>query len=269
LLRNDLELRTPPGVLGRIVAQTLSDVAQRAEAAPRATLEAELRTDDVRDFVAALRAPGLSLIAEFKPRSPSRGDIRPGASPEFIAGLYAPYASAISVLCDRPFFGGHHDNLQRVRAVAPAPALCKDFIVTEYQVIEARAAGADALLLMASLLPPASLERLLALARSVGLSALVEVHDAQELREVLDTDARIVGVNSRDLKTLEIDLDHMLRLLDTVPGDRVRVGESGLKTAADLARLKPRADAALIGTRLMGAPDPTAAIQALGFEPCR
>ncbi|MCA9546846.1 MAG: bifunctional indole-3-glycerol-phosphate synthase TrpC/phosphoribosylanthranilate isomerase TrpF, partial [Myxococcales bacterium] len=141
--------------------------------------------------------------------------------------------------------------------------------VTEYQIREAAEAGADAVLLMACLLTPGSLARLLRLARTVGLDALVETHDDGELAEALDAGADVVGVNSRDLRTLAIDLPAMHRRLDRVPCDRVRVAESGLLTAADVAAVRDRADAALIGTSIMRAHDPAAAIQALGFRPCR
>lgn len=261
-----LELKAPPGVLGGIVERTLADVAERRQTLPRARLEAMVCTADApRPFADALRAPGLSLIAEYKPRSPSRGAIRPGVTPEDIAPAYRPHAAAVSVLIDWPFFGGSYAALRRMRKAITAPVIAKGFFVTPYQVVEARAMGADAILLMASLLPPKTLAAMASLAAELGLGTLVETHDEAELAEALASDAAVVGVNSRDLTTLEIDLDGACRLLEKVPADRVRVAESGLLTAADIERVRPLADAVLIGTALMRADDPAAQIAALGL----
>ncbi len=262
-----IRLKEPPGVLGAIVARTLEDLPARQSRSLSA------RAGEVRDFAAALSGPSESrgapaLIAEFKPRSPSRGDIRPGASVEDLAALYAPYASAMSVLTDAPYFGGGLDLIARARAHTPVPVLRKDFIVTRFQVEEAHAIGADALLLMASLLTPASLTELLDLTRSLGLEALVEVHDEAELGEALEAGALVVGVNSRDLKTLKIDLPRAHGLLSLVPSDRVVVAESGLSSRADLDALPANVHAVLIGTAFMSAPDPAAAIRAMGFCAC-
>jgi indole-3-glycerol phosphate synthase / phosphoribosylanthranilate isomerase len=256
------------GVLDRIVARTRRDVAVRAERIPRAALEDRIEGTP-RDFRGALAAPGLGLIAEFKPRSPSRGDLRPDAVPEEFAAAYRPYAAAISVLCDEPFFGGSREALGRIRAASGLPVLCKDFLVTPYQLIEARAAGADAVLLMVVLLDDAELRELRALARSLGMATLVEVHDATERARALDAGADIVGVNSRDLRTLDVDLARIEELADGLPAGVVRIGESGLHDRDDVARVAPLVDAVLIGTALMTSPDPAAAIEALGFAPCR
>ena len=259
------------GVVHAIAARTRADVEQRRAAAPEPDLRARIAdAPAVRDFAAALRAPGLRLIAEFKPRSPSRGAIRPGATPEAVARHYQPYAAAVSVLTDGPHFGGSHALLARMREAMHAPILNKDFIQTEYQVLEARAAGADALLLMASLLDDAGLRRLLEATRALGMEALVEVHDRPELDRVLRTDAKVVGVNARDLRTLAIDPSAAAALLADVPADRVAVAESGVTTRADADALRAgRADAVLIGSALMAAPDPSDAIRALGFVRCR
>jgi len=261
-------------VLGRIADRTSADVADRR--ARVSVGELERATDDApRDFRAALLGPTgrseaghTSLIAEFKPRSPSRGEIRPGASPETIAAAYQPYAAAISVLCDRPFFGGGHDLLARVRRVTTRPVLCKDFILDPYQVIEAWAYGADAVLLMVSLLEPEALSTLLELSRTLGMAALVETHDAHEVAVAMDVGADIIGVNSRDLRTLEIDLSIIPDLCAAVGEGCVKVAESGLLTAADVDFVRPHVDAALIGSALMAAPDPAAQIHALGFGRC-
>lgn len=253
-------LKDPPGVLGTIVERTLRDLD------PRAIAALPPRRAAVRPFAAALSGPGLALIAEYKPRSPSRGAIRPDATPEAIARSYRPHAAAISCLVDGPHFGGSYAALRRVRAAAHQPVLAKGFFVSEIQVREAHRMGADAILLMASLLPPVSLKRLLALATDLGLGALVEVHDPIELAEALSTDAAVIGVNSRDLTTLGIDLDRARRLLADVPSDRIRVAESGLDTPAAVDGVRSLADGVLVGTALMKAPDPARAIVDLGLS---
>lgn len=255
-------------VLERICARTRIDLDARKAATPLAALQAR-PVDPPLDAVAALSAPGLSLIAEYKPRSPSKGPIRPDAQPEDIARCYAPYAAAMSVLCDGPFFGGGYPLLARVRATVDFPLLAKDFVIDPYQIHEARAHGADLVLLMCSVLPKAQLADLLGLTRSLGMAALVETHDDAELQVALDVGARIIGVNSRDLRTLAIDLDQARDRLTRVPADRVRVAESGLTSREAVDSMRPHADAALIGSHLMGAPDPTAAIEALGFQAIR
>jgi len=256
------------GVLERIVARTRRDLQERKSRLPLAQLEARLELD-ARDFHGALAAEGLGLIAEFKPRSPSRGDLRPGARPEEIARCYAPYAAAISVLCDEPFFGGSRQALGQIRAASGVPVLCKDFLVDPYQVVEARVAGADAVLLMAALLQDDELSALLGLARELGMSALVEAHDAEERDRALQAGARIVGINSRDLRTLEVDIARIEALVEGIPPGVVRVGESGLHEPADIARMEGRVDAVLMGTELMLANDPAARIEQLGWTPCR
>ncbi len=252
--------RDIPGVLGKIVNSTLARLPE---------LEPERRAPppepSSRDLAAALSREGLGLIAELKRRSPSQGAIREGSDPVEIARIYARHATAISVLTDAPFFGGSLETLAAVRRAVGVPLLMKDFVVSELQIHAGRRAGADAVLLMASLLPPDSIEILLAAARGLGMEALVEVHDAGELAEVLGTSARIVGINNRDLTTLEIDLDNFDRLLPSIPPDRIVVAESGVETRADVERLRGRAHAVLIGTTLMRAFDIEAAIEALSW----
>ena len=198
-------------VLERIVARTRADLAGRRARRPLADIERDLRPSP-RDFAGALglgapRDGRPNLIAELKLRSPSRGDLRPGATAASIVPLYAPYASAISVLCDVPFFGGGFDVLAAARALTDVPLLCKDFIVDRYQIAEGREAGADGVLLMASVLDDRDLGALLAYARSLGMEALVETHDDDEMARARDAGAVVIGVNSRDLRTLEIDFD--------------------------------------------------------------
>ncbi|MCB9506335.1 MAG: indole-3-glycerol-phosphate synthase [Myxococcales bacterium] len=259
---------TAPNVLDRIVARTRVDVEVRCAALPLARVEATLAPTS-RDFAGALRSrpAGPRLIAEFKPRSPSRGVLRSREEVRTVVGAYARYAGAISVLCDRPFFDGGYDLLSAARATVETPLLAKDFVVGEYQIAEARAAGADAVLLMVSVLGSSGVPPLLAYARSLGMAALVETHDDDELAVALDAGADVIGVNSRDLRTLEIDEGNMLRRLDRLPAGVVRVAESGVSTAGAVGRLASLADAVLIGTALVAEADTGAAIEALGFRP--
>lgn len=252
-----MNVRRPPGVLGSIVERTVSGISDLPAPGTRP------RTLALRDFEGALARPGLSLIAEVKPRSPSAGALR-AVDPEAIAAAYAPHASAVSVLVDGPSFGGSFELLRAIRERVPCPVLAKGFIVHEHQIRLAHAAGADAVLLMAAVLPPSRLVELLGHARSLGLSALVEAHDEAELAEVLATDAPVVGVNSRDLATLAIDLDTAIERLGRIEG-RVRVAESGLLDATSVDAVRPVADAVLIGTAFMRADDPERAIADLGL----
>jgi indole-3-glycerol phosphate synthase / phosphoribosylanthranilate isomerase len=244
-----------PGVLGKILRSKLSTLPEYGDDP----------TPSERDFLASLSKPHLGLIAEIKRRSPSKGAIREGADPVEIAKIYARHAQAISVLTDEPFFGGSLGVLEQVRAAVDVPLLMKDFIVSEAQVRAGRRAGADAVLLMSSLLPPDSIEELLEVARALKMEALVEVHDRAELDEVLGTSARIIGVNNRDLATLAIDLDNFARLAPHFPSDRLTVCESGIETRADVDRVRELADAVLIGTTFMSAPDIEAKIVELSW----
>ena len=255
-------------VLDKIVAQTRIDVAARAAALPLATLEATL-APSLRSFADALRSDrvGVRLLAEFKPRSPARGVLREGAQIADVVPVYARYAAGISVLCDAPFFGGGYGMLREARALVDTPLLAKDFVVGRYQIAEARAAGADAVLLIAALLDDPTMTELLAYARDLGMEPLLETHDDDEQARALDAGALVVGVNSRDLRTMAIDLRAMRRRLAMVPRDRVVVAESGTETAADIDALCGVADAALIGSALMTAADIGGAIEALGFSP--
>lgn len=255
-------------VLDEIVAQTRVDLeARRARVPMDALVERAVRS--TRDFAGALKGPELSLIAELKPRSPSKGSIRPGARPRDIATFYEPFASAVSVLCDVPFFGGGYDLLAEMRALTDRPLLAKDFVVDAYQVYEARVHGADSVLLMASVLPEREVHRLLELARSLGMEPLVETHDDAELQIALRAGAKVIGVNSRDLRTLRIDLEQAKARLARVPDSCVRVAESGLSCRDDVEAIRGLADAALIGSALMSAPNPAARIEELGFRPHR
>jgi len=216
-------------------------------------------------FVGALRRRHVALIAEVKRRSPSAGVIRGDLDSATHAAAYAEAgAAAISVLTDGPFFGGSIGDLERVAERVPVPVLRKDFILDEAQVIEARAAGAAAILLIVRAVTPVRLRELLAVTRHAGLDALVEIHTAGELEIALAAGAPAIGVNSRDLDTFRIDVDAAWRLVERVPRDRIAVAESGMATVEDVARAAAAgADAVLIGTALSAADDPAASVRAL------
>jgi indole-3-glycerol phosphate synthase/phosphoribosylanthranilate isomerase len=254
-------------ILARIVAQTRADLAERrSRVAPeRVEAAARARGDAGYAFRRALEAPGLGLIAEYKPRSPSRGVIREGVVPSDVIPHYDGCAAAISVLCDAPFFGGGMHLLDEVGALTARPLLCKDFVVDAYQVHEARARGAAAVLLMASVLDDGALAALLGEVDTFGMDALVEVHDDAELDRVLALPAPIVGVNSRNLRTMDIDHAPMFALLARIPTDRVRVAESGFASRADVDSARGRADAILMGSELMAATDIAGRLRELGW----
>ena len=254
-------------ILDDILARTRADLAERRLAQPLAALEATARScPPARSLARALRQPGaIGCIAEFKRRSPSAGWIAEGADPTAIARAYAAGgAAAMSVLTDGPFFGGVAADLMAARAACDLPVLRKDFIVDRYQIVEARAIGADAILLIVAALTDAALAALLAATREVGLEALVEAHDAAEVARAVAAGATVIGINNRDLRTFTVDRDLSARLRPAVPADRVIVAESGIRDAADVARLRAAGvDAILVGETLMRAPDPAAALRAL------
>ena len=238
----------------RQAAEPLAALADRAHAMP---------SRGGRFFGALASADGFNVIAECKRRSPSKGVLRADYDPVAIAKGYADAgAAAISVLTEPTFFDGSLDHLKAVRAAVDVPLLRKDFIVSEYQLLEAKAAGADAILLIVAALRPAELKVLHDHARRYGLDALVEVHDARELAIAIDVGAKIIGVNNRNLRTLEIDVHASETLIANMPREIVAVSESGLKTADDLVRLRALGYRAfLIGERLMSAEDPGLALQ--------
>jgi indole-3-glycerol phosphate synthase len=254
-------------LLTTVVAAAARSADARAARLPLDILERALesapRTGDA--FVASLRVPGVRVIAECKRRSPSRGVLRPVYAPADIAAGYAAAgAAAISVLTEPTFFDGSLEHLRAVRARVDIPVLRKDFIVDEYQIAEAAVAGASAVLLIAAALDDRAIERLLGASARLGVAALVEVHDAEELRRALGAGARVIGVNSRNLRSLEVDLAVFDALAPALPAGVIAIAESGLRTAEDLARLRAlRFDAFLIGERFMTSPDPGAALAAL------
>jgi indole-3-glycerol phosphate synthase len=255
-------------LLATIVAGTRRIVEVRDEREPRAALERRALTRRPRAgrLAAALsRTDRVNVIAECKRRSPSRGVLRAGYDPAAIAAGYAAGgAAAISVLTEPTFFDGALEHLEAVRAVVDVPLLRKDFIVTEYQLLEARAAGADAVLLIVAALDVARLSELHGLAAALELDVLVEVHDGAELDRALSIGARIIGVNNRNLRTLEVDVHASETLGARMPTDVIGVSESGLSTSDDLQRLRALGYRAfLIGERFMTADDPGLALREL------
>ncbi len=237
----------------------------RAELERRRGQALPSRDGEVRDFTAALRGPGIALIAEHKRRSPSAGAIREDLElEEVIAAYERGGAAALSVLTEGPNFGGSLEDLRRARAATALPILRKDFTVDAYQIREAHAAGADAVLLIVAALNDARLAELHALATELGLAALVEVHDARELERALAIGSRLIGVNNRDLTTLRVDLRRTYELRSAIPAGVTIVAESGFSTAEQLrALVEAGIDAVLMGEALMRAADIEAAVRAL------
>lgn len=259
-----------PPVLDEILHHARASVAP-LRARRRELERAAAEVSDPPSFYAALRGGRLALIAEVKRRSPSAGAINEGLDPAGRAAQYAGAgAAAISVLTEGPHFGGSLDDLRRVRDAVEVPLLRKDFLLDECQLLEARAAGAAAVLLIARVLPPARLRELVAFARDVGLGALVETHTEREVDVALTAEADILGVNARDLDTFALDPEGAWRLLAAVPASHVAVAESAMHTAEDAARAAAAgADAVLIGTALSAAADPAALVRQVVEVPRR
>ena len=228
-------------------------------------VEAADRCPPCRDWEAALRVPGLSVIAEVKRRSPSAGDLAPSLDPVALAAAYVSGGAAcLSVLTDQEFFGGSVADLEAARGAVPVPVLRKDFTVDERDVADARLMGADAVLLIVAGLSDEELTRFGALAAGLGLAALYEVHDRGELERAVGAGARIIGVNQRDLHTFEIDRSLAEALRPFLPDDVVAVAESGVRDATDAHRLAAAGyDAVLVGSSLVTADGPSAAVAAL------
>ena len=257
--------------LNQIVAATRSKLAQTRQAADLRALERRAQQHAPRGFRRALetRTPnGAAVIAELKKASPSRGLIRTDFDPESLAKeLEEAGAAALSVLTDTEFFQGSLENLQRASVSSKLPCLRKDFIVDEFQILEARANCADAILLIVAALSQAELVALARRAGDYNLDVLCEVHNEEELRRALDAGCGVIGVNSRDLKTFKVDLETAFRLADSIPRNVVRVAESGIHNGADIARLRTAGyQAFLIGESLMKAESPGKALRALLAE---
>ncbi len=255
-------------ILEKIVQHKLTEIAADKKAVPFTQLEAlSLEADAPKDFVAALRSdlPQVGLIAEVKKASPSKGVIREDFDPVAIATEYASAgANCISVLTDNHFFQGHLDYLREIRSAVDVPLLRKDFILDEYQVLQARAAGADAVLLIAECLTPNRLKALHDQITQVGMTALVELYDAENLDAVLACKPTLVGVNNRDLNTFEVDLGHSMRIRTQVPADITFVSESGIFNHVDVELLQAnQVDAMLVGESLMRSDNISDAIRKL------
>ena len=262
-------------VLDEIVAGVREDLAARERHTSRSVVEgAVLAARPALDAESVLRRPGLSLIAEVKRASPSKGLLSDIPDPAALAGAYAAGgASAVSVLTEGRRFGGSLDDLDAVRRAVDVPVLRKDFLVSAYQVWEARAHGADLVLLIAAALTDAELATLLAEAGELGMTALVEVHDEVETQRAVDAGASVIGVNARNLRTLEIHPDTFSRLRPLIPDQCVTVAESGIAGASDAAGYAEQgADAVLVGEALVRTGDPRAAVAAIvaaGTPPSR
>ena len=248
-----------PTVLDDIVAGVREDLADALAVVSRERIE-QLAGQAVAalDAEAALRRPGLSLIAEVKRASPSKGALAPIADPAALAAEYqAGGATAVSVLTERRRFHGSLDDLDAVRKAVGIPVLRKDFMVDDYQLFEARAHGADLILLIVAALEQDDLVRMQALAGELGMTALVEVHDEDETRRAVDAGASVIGVNARNLKTLAVDPDTFGRLTPLIPDTCVKVAESGVAGPKDAARFAGEgADAVLVGEALVRGSDP-------------
>ena len=254
-------------ILDQIVADKRQEVAEAKAARAESDLRAALAdAPPPRDFFGALAAEGpIKLIAEVKKASPSAGVIRANFDPVEIAGIYAAHgATCLSVLTDEPYFQGHLDYLSQIRAAVDVPLLRKDFILDTYQLLEARLAGADAVLLIAECLDDCNLRKLHNEIIELAMTPLVEFYEPENLGRVVDAGATLIGINNRDLRTFETDLNHAIDLRRQLPGDCVVVAESGIRTAADVRRLaEANIDAILVGESLMRQADIGDAVDAL------
>ena len=254
-------------ILNQIVAVKRQEVDAALQRKPLAEMRADAESRVLtRDFVGAMRARiaagRAAVIAEIKKASPSKGVLRADFEPADIAQTYAEHGAAcLSVLTDQQFFQGRIDYLKQARASCPLPVLRKDFIIDAYQVYESRTIGADAVLLIAACLDDAQLRDFEAIARSLDMAVLVEVHDAAELARALELKTPLIGVNNRNLKTFEVSLDTTLTLRHAMPADRLLVSESGIQSRDDVLRLAAAGvNAFLVGESFMRADDPGLAL---------
>jgi indole-3-glycerol phosphate synthase len=254
-----------PTVLERIVAHKRRELAEQATPVDELTALAELNLPLRRDFSAALRREGPAIIAELKRASPSKGLLAPDYRPAVTApGYERGGAAALSVLTDERFFQGALADLETARGATRIPVLRKDFTTDPYHVVEAAAHGADAVLLIVAILSDPELRNFRELAEQFRMTALVEVHDENELQRAIDSGARVIGVNNRDLRTFEVRLDTALRLAERIPEGAIRVAESGIGSADDIRTLRAAGyDAFLIGEHLITSADPAQAVQDL------
>ena len=256
-----------PTILDKIVATKKQEIAAAKQARPLAELESQLNSaPPVRDFFTPLAAPGpIKLIAEVKKASPSKGIIRADFNPVEIAKAYEQSgATCISVLTDESYFQGSLAYLTAVRQQVTLPVLRKDFLIDEYQLVEARVAGADAVLLIAECLDDCGLRSLHNRAIELGMTPLVEFYEPENAQRVVEAGAVLIGVNNRDLRTFEVDLNHTLRMQSQLPAECTLVGESGIAGRADVQFLENGGvDAMLVGEQLMRQPDIGAGVREL------
>ena len=257
-------------ILNKIVAVKREEIAEGLHKKPLAAMRADAESRVLtRDFEGAMRAKinagQAAVIAEVKKASPSKGVLREEFIPADIAQSYAEFGAAcLSVLTDKQFFQGSNDYLKQARASCDLPVLRKDFMVDAYQVYEARAIGADCILLIAACLDDAKMADLEAVARSLDMAVLVEVHDQAELERALKLKTRLVGINNRNLRTFEVSLQTTLDMMADVPADRLLVTESGILSRADVQRMREaQVNAFLVGEAFMRAPEPGEALAAL------
>lgn len=252
-------------VLSRLVLEARQDLQRRRYLIDRDRFEETIAAYTPRDFLAALRGPRLSVIAEMKQRTPSMGELSDNYRPAELAHAYAEGgAAAISVLTHMAGFGGRVEHLRMVRAATDLPILRKDFVTDPFEVAEARACGADAVLLIVAALEPQQLKDLVAVTKSRGLAALVEVHDESEAGTAIEAGAQAIGVNHRDLRTFSVDLGLTERLRKVIPKEVALVAESGIRSPEDARRMREAgADAILVGEELMRSVDPAARIKEL------
>ena len=257
-------------ILQRVLAVKAEEVARAKAARSLAALQAEARAAaPARDFTGALRAKlaasQVAVIAEIKKASPSRGVLRENFDPAAIAASYERHGAAcLSVLTDEPFFQGAVEHFKKARAACRLPVLRKDFTIDPYQVYEARAAGADCILLIVAALEPSRMQELEAVARGLGMAVLVEVHDAKELDRALELKTPLIGVNNRDLHTFETRLETTLELMACIPKERIVITESGILSREDVKTLRAgRVGCFLVGEAFMRAADPGAELERL------
>jgi indole-3-glycerol phosphate synthase len=253
----------PEDLLARLVTEARQDMQRRRALTTQDDLERAIQAHVPKDFVGALRAPGLAVIAEMKQRTPSMGVLVEDYRPAQLARAYTQGgASAISVLTHMASFGGRPEHVEAVRFATELPILRKDFVTDPYEVGEARAAGADAVLLIVAALDKERLAELLGVTRSRGIAALVEVHDESEVETAVEAGAQVIGVNNRDLRTFDVDLGLTERLRKVIPSELVLVAESGIRNVDDARRMREAgADAILVGESLMRAEDPAGRIR--------
>jgi len=254
------------GIVRDIVEAKKLEVAEAKKARSQSELEQSVKPAE-RDFKAALasRKHAVNLIAEVKKASPSAGVLREDFNVKEIASIYDKYAQAISVITDEKFFQGSPSYIKEVKAVSQLPVLRKEFVVDEYQLYESLALGADAVLLIASIIAKDKLQHFMELSKDIGLQCLVEVHSSEDFERAFSHEAEIIGVNNRDLETMKINLTTFDRVKQFIPDDRVVVAESGYSTAEAIASLRGKADAVLVGSALMKAESIEDKLLEMGF----